>query len=125
MEKSWGHIQQFYEELVASGLPLEAMQNLVAGIKRSRYAVGLHGWTSVSELCIAQTPVTYPYEGPYLRISQSKDGRLVFRYIDTSITDKQWHREAEGKKGFEQLERFIDQLHWFVKTPNNPLESSR
>ena len=89
------------------------MLDLVEHITPSSYATGLFAWISMYDLCIAQTPVTYPYDGPYLRISPRENGELEFRYLDTAIVNKQWHRTVAGQDAFSQLERFIDQLHWF------------
>lgn len=91
----------------------QAMHQLVGEIESSRYKEGLFGWTSANDLCIVQTPVTYPYDGPYLRISPRANGQLEFRYIDTPLKDKQWHRIVDGSAGFDRLERFLEQLHWF------------
>jgi hypothetical protein len=89
------------------------MHQLVREIESSPYGDGLFGWTSLNELCIAQTPVTYPYDGPYLLISPIDNGQLEFRYVDTPIKENQWHRVVDGADGFARLSRFIQQLHWF------------
>jgi hypothetical protein len=90
------------------------MLALVQAIEASRYASGLYAWQSMHDLCIVQTPVNYPYDGPYLRISPLVGGKLEFRYFDTFKKDHQWHRTVEGSEGFDRLERFIDQIHWFT-----------
>lgn len=89
------------------------MAELVREIESSRYKEGLFAWTSAFDLCIVQMPVTYPYDGPYLKISSVKDVLLEFRYIDTPIEAKQWRRVVAGADGFARLERFLEQLHWF------------
>ena len=89
------------------------MAQLVHEIESSRYKEGLFAWTSAFDLYIVQTPVTYPYDGPYLKISPIRDGLLEFRYIDTPIEAKQWRRVVAGADGFARLERFLKQLHWF------------
>jgi hypothetical protein len=75
---------------------------------------GFFEWTSMYDLCIVQTPVTYPYSGPCLCISPGANGQLEFRYLDTIVDEKQWHKTVDGDEGFARLERFIDQLHWFM-----------
>jgi hypothetical protein len=90
------------------------MHKLVSNIESSRYVPGLFAWTSAYDLCIAQTPVTYPYHGPHLRVSPLENGQLEFRYLDTQIEQKQWRRVVDGAEGFARLERFIEQLHWFA-----------
>ena len=67
------------------------------------------------DLCIVQTPVTYPYDGPRLIISPAKDGSVEFRYVDTMIEAKQWSRVEPGPAAFDRLQRFTDQLHWFAR----------
>jgi hypothetical protein len=120
MTQPWEAIRHFYAglvrdgQLVKAGLPVGRMLELVQAIEASRYESGLHGWHSMHDLCIVQSPVRYPYFGPYLRIAPLIGGKLEFRYIDTLERDRQWHRTVEGKDGFARLERFIDQLHWFT-----------
>lgn len=89
------------------------MAQLVLEIESSRYEDGLFAWTSVFDLCIVQTPVTYPYEGAYLKISPIEDGQLEFRYLDTPIETKQWRRVVAGADGFARLERSLEHLHCF------------
>ena len=112
MIKPWDNILSFYatlEQIESS----RAMTQLVRDIVSSRYKEGLFAWTSAFNLCIVQTPVTYPYDGPYLKISPVNDGQLEFRYIDTPIKAKQWQRIVADADGFARLERFLEQLHWF------------
>jgi hypothetical protein len=75
----------------------------------------LFAWTSIPDLCIVQVPCTYPYDGPFLRISPQSDGSIAFRFIDTPFESKQWHRVVIEEDAFRRLERFIDQLHWVVR----------
>ncbi len=110
---SWNEIHARYAAVPAGERSLQAMQKLVGEINQSRYKEGLFAWTSANDLCIVQTPVSYPYNGPYLRISPIANGQLEFRYIDTPVKDKQWHRVVDGAAGFARLELFLKQLHWF------------
>jgi|SRR5215471_7723046 len=110
----WNQIRQHYSATADSSAALKAMLNLVDEITASPYADGLFAWTSMHDLCIAQTRVTYPYDGPYLRISPRDNGRLEFRYLDTPSVDKQWHRTVDGDDAFRRLERFATRLHWFT-----------
>ena len=114
MIKPWANIRDYFEELANLSDSFEAMANLVTEIERSRYKEGLFGWTSMTDLCIAQTSVTYPQIEPYLRISTLSDGQLEFRYVDTHNEKKQWHRVVHGTDGFHRLERFLEQLRWFA-----------
>ena len=113
MIRSWQEIRNHYASLAGAGDSIGAMLKLVDEIESSPYNVGLFAWTSMHDLYIVQTPVEYPYNGPYLRISPIKNGELEFRYIDTTIEEQQWHRVVDGTNGFDRLERFIKQLHWF------------
>ncbi len=65
------------------------------------------------DLCITQTVVTYPYSGPYLRVSPKQDGHIEFRYIDTMQTENQWHRSVAPEEAIPRLLKFLDQLRWF------------
>ncbi len=112
--KPWKNICDYFGELAGLGQSFEAMANLVGEIERSAYKDGLFGWTSMHDLCIAQSHVTWPNCEPYLRISPLLDGQLEFRYIDTYDKKKQWHRVVEGTDGFRRLESFLQQLHWFA-----------
>jgi len=90
------------------------MLKLIREIEASPYVNGLFAWKSMHDLCIVQTPeVSYPYDGPLLRISPRLDGQVEFRYIDTLIEENQWFRVVDGANAFDRLERFIEQLHWF------------
>ncbi|HYW73679.1 MAG TPA: hypothetical protein VE961_21835 [Pyrinomonadaceae bacterium] len=111
---SWLQIRRHYAETADSSVALKAILNLVDEITASQYADGLFAWTSMHDLCIAQTCVTYPYDGPYLRISPRDYGQLEFQYLDTPAVDKQWHRTVDGDDAFGHLESFVTQLHWFA-----------
>jgi hypothetical protein len=112
----WKEISDRYREVVESGqASARGMLRLVEQIKASPYARALYAWTSMHDLCIAQVSCTYPYDGPYLRISPRFDGTIEFRYIDTPIEAKQWHRLVKEEDAFRRLECFIDQLHWIVR----------
>jgi hypothetical protein len=113
MIRSWSEIRKRYATVAPSSVALKAMLDLVDRIESSPYATGLFAWTSMHDLCIAQTPVTYPYNGPYLRISPRQNGQIEFRYFDTTVVEKQWYRMVDGDDAFVRLESFIKQLHWF------------
>ena len=112
MNRPWSEIARFYGQFdTPSG---RAMLAFVSKIQGSRYAAGLFGWTSMMDLCVAQTPVQYPYDGPYLRISPVSPATVEFRHIDTRDEKKQWHRTVPIDGAFARLERFFDELRWFV-----------
>jgi hypothetical protein len=109
MIRPWSEIVLHYRALGAGG---QGMLPLVEAIEGSRYASMLYGWTSVLDLCIVQAPCTYPYDGPYLRISPHGDGTVEFRYVDTLVAERQWQRIVEHEDAFRRLELFMDQLRW-------------
>jgi hypothetical protein len=115
MTRPWGQIEKFYRRLVSAGLNVRAMLRLVEQIEASQYARALHAWTSMHDLCIVQVPCTFPDYLPFLRITPFFEGTIEFRYFDTLIEEKQWHRRVKEEDAFQRLERFIDQLHWVVR----------
>ena len=114
MTQSWSKIRERYAEKVGYGLPYQGMLRLVEQIEQSKFANGLFAWTSMHDLCIVQTPVSFPYYGPCLRISPRDNGTIEFRYIDTYVKENQWHRVVHADFAFERLVHFTEQLHWFV-----------
>jgi hypothetical protein len=52
MIRPWKDIGAYYRELVVNGLPYQAMVRLVEQIEASRYAGGVHGETSMHDLCV-------------------------------------------------------------------------
>src|SRR5215470_7892859 len=112
MIRPWGEIRSYYRQL---GAPLQVMLRLVEQIEGSRYANGIHGETSVCDLCITQLPQSAYPDGPYLRISPQADGLLEFRYFDAYVRNRQWFRRVKQDEGFSRLELFYDQLRWFPR----------
>jgi len=115
MIRPWKDIKTFYQGLVAGGSPLQGMVRLGEQIEASRYVSGVHGETSMHDLCLTQaTSSTFP-DGPHLRISPRFDGTIEFRYIDSHVREKQWHRIVKEDDAFSRPVRFFDQLHWFAR----------
>ena len=112
---SWTEIREYYAQ--SDNWATRLMLPFVKAIEESRYARGLHAWPSHFDLCITQIPVANAYDGPYLRVSAQKSGLVEFRYIDTHVKADQWHRTVPASEAFARLEKFIDQLHWFVPEP--------
>jgi hypothetical protein len=112
--RSWSNIKIHYTRYAESLPELRSMTKLIEQIEASRYANGVWAWTSIYDLCVAQMPITNPLNvGPYLRISPLRDGNFDFRYMDTAVKDRQWHRVVPAAEAFSRLERFFDQLNWF------------
>lgn len=117
MTRPWSEIKRHFQE---PGNSTQGMFRLVEAIEASRYASKLYAWTSILDLCVVQVPCTYPYDGPFLRISPQTGGTIEFRYIDTYVTSKQWHRIVNQDDAFRRLELFIDQLHWVGREQSKP-----
>ena len=113
VNKRWAEVVARYEHGAASDPAVRGMLTLSRHITASPLASGLYGWTSMLDLCIAQTAVTYPYDGPYLRVSPLAGGQIEFRYLDTHEKEKQWHRTVEAVEAVPRLLKFLHQLHWF------------
>ena len=113
MIQSWDDIRRYYTDLASRGPWLASMKELVGQIEISPTLSRLYAWTSMHDLHVVQTPVAHPYDGPCLVISPKADGSVDFRYVDTVIASKQWHRVVPGHEAFFRLQRFTDELHWF------------
>jgi len=111
MTRPWPDIRRHYAE-APTFVWTEGMLALIDHISASHLASGLFAWTSMFDLCIAQAPVTYPYNGPYLRVSPIQNGRLEFRYIDTGVREKQWFRVVEPVNAVRRFDRIVRQLCW-------------
>jgi hypothetical protein len=112
LARSWSDLEAHYQRAAGQGPALQAMLRLVQDVQRSRLAPGLHAWTSQQELCVGQQPVALSHDLPHLRISPRADGRLEFRYVDTTPLNRQWHVTVEGERAFERLALFLERLHW-------------
>jgi hypothetical protein len=113
--RPWASIARHYLNSGATNLSILALGEIASRLGNSRYGEALFGWTSMWDLCITQIPVKYPYNGPYLRIAPIAADRLEFRYVDTHIGDRQWHREVPADEAFARLETFLMRdLKWFA-----------
>lgn len=98
------HAEQFERALTA-------VEELAREIATGPLSAALFGWTSMFDLCIQQTDAS-PGAGPYLRVSPSPSGHVEFRYFDTMVPQRQWHREVPPDAVLPRLTAFMDQLHW-------------
>jgi hypothetical protein len=115
--RSWSDIKTHYARS-AEFVELRSMVQLIEQIEASPYANGVWAWTSMYDLCVAQMPTSDVHPGPaHLRISPLFNGNIDFRYIDTYVKEKQWHRMVPAAEAFSRLERFFDQLNWFGRRP--------
>lgn len=114
---TWSHIVERYRfrkgdrsaEMFSSAL--DGIEKLAVTIAEGPLSSKPFGWVSMFELCIQQTDAI-PYSGPYVRVSHLASGAVEFRYFDTAIPAKQWHREVPPESTIPRFEAFIDQLHW-------------
>ena len=120
MTKPWPEIHAHYVGHERDWRSIRALATLAQRISEGPLSGGLFAWTSMFDLCIVQTEVTYPYNGPLLRLSPVSEDQLEFRYEDTWDKAKQWHRTIDAEDAMPQLLRFLDQLRWF---PRDVLES--
>lgn len=95
------------------GEALRAIEELANSIASGPTAAILFGWTSMFDLCIQQTDA-FPGSGPYLKVSPLPSGMVEFRYIDTAIEDRQWHREVPPEAVAGRFRAFLDQLGWLA-----------
>lgn len=119
MIRSWNEIVAHYRDLAEQKDSAQEMFRFVDQIAGSVHAKSLHAWTSMHDLCIVQVPGSYPYDGPHLRVSPYFDGTIEFRYVDTQIESRQWHRRVAESDAFGRLELFMDQLRWVAKESNH------
>jgi hypothetical protein len=120
MTQPWPKIVARYEDYKGEQRSIRALETLARRISESSLCHGLFAWTSVFDLCVVQTPVSYPYDGPWLRISPISEGQVEFRYLDTFEKTQQWHRTVDAEQAWSRLIKFLDQLRWF---PADVLES--
>jgi hypothetical protein len=120
MELTWSKIAANYHKIQHPEMNGDAFQRAVGSvgqladhIERSALSSFLFGWTSMFDLCICQTDGR-PYSAPYLRISPLASGKVEFRYFDTAISTRQWHRLVAPQDVIQRLERFLDQLRWIA-----------
>jgi hypothetical protein len=119
MTEDWGKVRSFYADLYArqrtNKTTWSGMLSLVDAIVDSPYRDGLFPWTSVTGLCITQTEVEFPYKGPKLKIEPQRDGWVELSYGDLTSSVKPWRRRVKADDAFARLEKFFDELSWFVK----------
>jgi hypothetical protein len=116
MRETWDNIADTFREKRRVGD--DAFQAAVGGVEQVATLIArgvlrpiLFGWTSMHDLCVQQTE-TQPRNGPYLRISPLPSGMVDFRYIDTAIPHRQWHRVVPPDVAPARLLRFLEQLGW-------------
>ncbi len=113
MTQPWPQIVARYEEYTGDVRSIQALGRLARQISESPLANGLFAWTSMFDLCIVQTPVSHPYNGPWLRIASISEHQIEFRYLDTFERTQQWHRTVDAEHAWPRFITFLDQLRWF------------
>ena len=113
MTRPWNEIVASYARYQGQSPSIRALEKLARQISESPLEKGLFAWLSMFDLCIVQTEVSYPYDGPFLRLSPVSEHQIEFRYIDTHDKAQQWHRTVEAEQALPSLIKFLDQLRWF------------
>jgi hypothetical protein len=113
MTSQWPEIVAHYNELAATRSEFRPLAELAHFISSGPISSGLFGTVSLVGLCITQTSISDPFDGPYLRISPAPVDKIEFRYVDTRVRSQQWHRVVNGSEAQRQLTTFLRQLHWF------------
>ncbi len=116
MIEEWSSIVAHYAEVPTSDVSINGVATLARHIAETPLSSGLFGWTSMFDLCITQTRVTYPFSGSYLRVRPFPIGIVEFRYIDTQIEAQQWKRTVPASETVARLRVFLGQLNWFVES---------
>jgi hypothetical protein len=124
MNQPWSKIISRYEEYGGGDTAIHAMLALSKYIASGSLAAGLHAWTSMFDLCITQTEVEYPYDGPYLKVSPLRDGRVEFRYVDTQVEEQRWNQTVAAVDTVPRLLIFLAQLRWFQAESLDPVTSN-
>lgn len=122
MIRPWPRIAAHYETYAENRRSFLALASLARWIGSGPLEKGLFAWTSMNVLCITQTEVTYPYDGPRLTLSPIGEDEVELRYVDTPDQDKQWHRTVDAADVAPRILKFLDQLRWF---PSEVLGSLR
>ena len=120
MIQPWSKIVDLYERSAGDRRSMHAIAGLARLISETQLARGLFAWTSMHDLCVVQTEVNYPYDGPKLVVSPIAADQIEFRYVDTLDKARQWHRTVDADQAVARLLNFLDQQRRF---PADVLES--
>jgi len=112
MTRPWSAIVAHYRAYPGDQRSIRALGVLAERISGSRLSGSLFAWTSMFDLCITQTDVTYQHDGPKLLITPVSKDRLEFRYEDTSYGAKQWRQTVDANEAWPCLRSFLERLRW-------------
>lgn len=113
MTRPWHEIVARYEDYKGDRRSIHALGRLAQRISQSPLAQGLFPSPHMFDLDVLQREVSYPYDGPFLRLSAVSNDQIEFRYVDTWDKAKQWHRTVDADQAWQRLLGFLDQLSWF------------
>ena len=113
MTRPWHEIVAHYEDYKGDHRSIRALGTLAQRISQSPLVQGLFAYTHMFDLDILQREVSYPYDGPFLRLSAISSDQIEFRYVDTWDKAQQWHRTVDADQAWPRLIGFLDQLRWF------------
>jgi hypothetical protein len=126
MTRPWPQVVAHYEDYKGEVQSIHTLGSLARRISESPLERGLIASPHMFDLDIVQIPVSYPFDGPFLRLSPVlSEDRIEFRYIDTYDKAKQWHRTAEADQAWARLIKFLDQLRWFPANVLEPLSNKK
>jgi hypothetical protein len=124
LTRRWLRIADHFETCGGQRRSTLALAPLARRISDRRLTGGLVGSTSMLGLLIAQIATDDTYDGPFLRLSPISDDQIEFRYVDTYVTQDQWHRTVDADQVWARLIKFLDQLRWFPPQVLEPLSSN-
>jgi hypothetical protein len=113
MTQPWDQVVARYAALETDRKSDRSLEDLARRVRDSALGKGLFAWTSMHDLCIVQTEVDYPYDGPLLRLRPVSEREIEFRYVDTHIEARQWHRTVDADHAWGRFIEFLHQLRWF------------
>lgn len=114
MHKAWPEITEFYKQLASDHPSLMPMANLIKEIRNIHGIERLYAWTSVSNLCMAQTLPTCPFRGSYFEIVPTQD-KVEIRYVDPMRPGSESCRQKKYSEAACCLRRALTDVGWFPR----------
>lgn len=96
---------------VSYWLAVRGIADLACHIRDTDLSKFLFGNISKHALMIRQTDEPYPWS-VYLHVQPLESGEVEFRYVDTNIEKRQWHRVVSPNETVQRFHKFMDQLRW-------------
>ena len=93
-----------------------AMLQVIDHLVANGHDHALFAWVARQDLCIAPGTAQPGGNSPYLRITPTVAGDLVYRCIDTAVREAIWNRLVHSDDPIGRLDRFLAHLHWIAGT---------